>query len=239
MSRRYTGLGLILLAYVISTPPITIAGGQLPSWTEIVDVDHVQNPDDPNIFAVSTCPTNGTFLAWIPIDYIFGPYGTVTESLVDYQGNPGPVVLHVTVASLDISGQTPPTGFVGLEVFSYAASPLPPQFDSPPTPLAFLGEFWVPTGNYSSAPYDVTLTGPNIGGGVCFLLEVDDDVQHGEYPYIEGTAVPEPSSFLTMVLGMAGVAVGCASRRVRGRFFGAAARESTAVEGQPGLISPR
>jgi len=225
MSGKSTGLGVIVLACFVSTPPITLAGGQLPAWTEDV---LIQLNTDPNTGAYTTLvqqiPSNGPFCVFDATSPKYGYFGLMEEALVDYQGNPGRVSLQVTYAAWAFDTTYGPG--VPLYVDVLPGSAQPPQFQGLSPFGAGGGDgFSIPPGDYSSAPFDITLDATNTGGGVCFLLSTENSSAFGA-PTILGTAlgaaaVPEPASLLTMAVGIAGVALACAARRVRGRLFSA------------------
>lgn len=201
MSRECTGLVVILLASLAQPSIVMAGGGQLPTWVERVTVqsnDWVQ-------YSVSALPdTNYTFAALNDGDPRY-PGVFYTQTLADYQVNPGIVVLHVTsVANLDMD--LPLNAGGPLDVYSYPTSPQPLQLDSPPVSGQLLGAFTIPEGDYSLSSYDIILnvSGVNGGNGLCLLISTEE-MGHGSFPEIAGNFVPEPSSFLTMVLGMVGV----------------------------------
>jgi len=186
-----------------------MAGGMHPTWTEAVylNTDYDARTGQYTTYT-STYAGTGDSLGLFNLTNRYDGTGLNVEAIVDYQGNPGPVVLYVTFAmwNLNLLDTDP----LLLNVYSYPASPEPPELTSPPVG-SFPNLIEIPPQNYSSSPYPITLTGPATGGSVAFLLSVRNTTTDGD-GFINLAAAPEPSSFL--MLGTAFVVlVLCAIRR--------------------------
>ncbi len=202
VTRENVGLGMICLAFCLSTPAIATAGQVLPTWSQQVYVTGLADS-----YVVDQEPA--TFLELKDTSEA-GLTGQVLQGLVDYQDYSGPVVIHV-IQAYYAPVETDPPLTVPLVVYAFPASAQPPQLDNPPIG-AYLTEIDIPYGNYYSSSYSVTLPGQNTGGSECFLLSCSDVFADVPGRLLVST-VPEPSSFL--MLGTATVILAaCALRRV-------------------------
>jgi hypothetical protein len=114
------------------------------------------------------------------------------EILVDYRGT---AKLLVTAATWNVDYKTE-GDVVPLLVYSFPASPRPPQIDSPPTG-SFLFVLDLPSGRYAM-PMTIDLGGPG-----CYLLETDAGTGHQGAPVVNLAAVPVPPSIVLLGLGAA------------------------------------
>ena len=129
MSRNSMGLGVMLLASFVMPPPITLGGSVSPTRIEQMvsvfsmdpltgqlDVDTTETSDAVSLFELSDQrdPTSFT--------------GFLTAALVEYQGNPGSVVLDVKYAAWD--GNFGDSNPVPIDVYSFPASPAPLELGS-------------------------------------------------------------------------------------------------------------
>jgi hypothetical protein len=241
VGRTIIGFLVILVALLLGMPAETMAGGQIPSWSNQVELQY-QGPD-PNTGQlvvnvqnnVQLPPSDVDFSAINTVDPRLG-VGEIFETLLDFQGNPGTVVLHVTSGFWDFD-QTEP-GPLPLSVYSYTASSQPAQLASPPIAGAVLFTGTVPAGDHSASPYDISL---NVGaagnnGGVCVLIETAAEDAPGLSPFLAGTvsggSVPEPSSLFLMALGVAGVGAVSVFRLGRGRAVGTRFSSTTVNQSQ-------
>jgi PEP-CTERM motif len=215
MSRKSIGPGVMLFASFFMAPPITLGGSVSPVQIEqvvsVTSMDPLTGQFNSDTTETAD-PVSSFVLSDLRNSTIFT--GFLTEALVEYQGNPGSVVLDVKYAAWnnDFGDSSP----VPIYVYSFPTSPVPSQFgiQSLETPVA---TFAITPGDYSSSPLGITLDGTNTTGSVWFLLMTEATRPDGA-PYLVLAAVPEPSSFLTLAVGALGVAMACAWR-VRGRFF--------------------
>jgi len=197
---------MIFLASLISAPPIAMAGGIQPTWILGMDVQTNRDPNNgqPVVVSMATVQGTGDSFSLFNTTNARAGAGFNVEALVDYQGNPGPVVLYVTSANWNGSLGDPDP--LLLFVSSYPASPQPPQLDSPPTgSTGYTIE--IPPGDYSSSYYPITLSGPDTGGGVAFLLSTADTSDDGAGFISFVTTVPEPSSVLMLGTAIAVLAL--------------------------------
>ncbi len=238
MSHKSMGVGVIVVASLISMPPVTMAGGQQPGWSEDVSLEYSPNFDtgQPNV-TVSQQPSGGSFSVLDSVDDRYG-IGLFNETLVDFQSNPGVAVLTVTYAAwnFDLSQ----VGAVPLYVSLYAASAQPPELDSPPEPGGYVGGFSIPTGD---SPYDIKLNLTNLGPSVCLLIQTENILGPGNAPivsgFVSGGTVTEPTSFVTMAMCAAGGGMACAARRYRARSKVRRVGRIEAADEPAGAISPR
>jgi hypothetical protein len=199
MCGKSTGAAVIFLASLMWMAPSSMAGNVLPTWIESVEVNFTTDPvtGNQNVGILSSSEFPLTEYAF-GVNNLTNPTsgtGYVTDALVDYQGNPGPVVLNVVYAALNNNPSLPES--VILDVYSFPASPAPPQLDSPPTGSP-LTAFSIPSTASASSPYAITLPTSDTGGGTCFLLETEIGGHDLTSQINFFGAIPEPSSFLML-----------------------------------------
>jgi hypothetical protein len=219
-SRRAAGLLAAFLACAAATPAAW-ADTITPTWTASVywsgySLDTGQ--------VGSGSAGGGGFTVWSYLG--FPPYDYVAGELVDYQNIPGPTTVWVTNAwwDSDFTGQQT----VPLEVGTVPASPQVPSGGtyngSPWSAGGVAGASLSPGSQLTPITLDATP-----GSDVCFLFTSLGAVNYlrygGTHVTVQSSVVPEPSSIVILGLGIAAVAVACASGRVRRRVF----RKSTAA----------
>lgn len=133
-----------------------------------------------------------------------------TYTITGQIGNPNNVPFPTTTRFKLFPG-TPPGSFAGVNALdSYVIS------SSTPTPALGFWETW-------SRTYFVPATEPTIGQNLNFIVQ---DLQSGTNMTFDGTftidfvPIPEPAAVMSMLLGAAGLALLCASRRWRSSRVG-------------------
>jgi hypothetical protein len=192
---------MTLVVFIVSAPASVMAGGIAPTWIEEVSVGPETDPVTglTSLTASSSVVTGNLFA----VDNFSDPHGDpdgirYTDVIVDFQGHPSSTVIGLTSALWNFD----PTfqGRLPLFVASFPASALPPQVDTPPD-MSNAYEIDLPTGNFSPSAILIGLSGPDTGGGECFVLGVPSGNGFGPSS-AEFTTIPEPSTFLLLATAL-------------------------------------
>lgn len=176
------------------------------TWIDSVTVNSTLDPSTGQpMTSVSSFPeTDGTFT----VDNFFDGRamgGTQDLAIIQFPGPGNTTTLDVTYAAWNFTASA--GGSVPLFVYSYQSSPSPPDITSYPTGH-FLYEVDIPAGDYSSAPYSLTLSGQPTDFGTALLLETQSSTLYGvpsisfDPLVIGANAVPEPASWLLMAIAL-------------------------------------
>ncbi len=213
MIHRLKYVVFCLAALLLPSGPMASAGTSVPTWIEDVQLNYYLDINGQPAVSASGSPIRGlTFSVDNFYDGRNPSSGFADEALVDYQNVTGPLVLYVDYATLN--GGTESIDPVQLAVYSYSPSAEPPQINAPPEG-SDLGTINLVGGYYQPHSYAVTLPTPASGGPVCYLLVAANSEDIDGPETIGLTAVPEPSSLLTLILGIGGASLAYTTRRTR------------------------